>query len=471
MFKVLVEKEVREIIGSTKFAVSFGVCAVLIILAFYMGAMNYKSSRSHYEAAVAENRRQLDGITDWFAVQQFRIFLPPEPVASLVNGVSNDVARITEIRGRGELNSYESRFGEEPILAIFRFLDLDFLFQVILSLFAILLCYDAVSGEKERGTLRLVFANGVPRAQFLLGKITGSIVAIGVPLLASIAIGALLLPMLGVPMSSVDWTRLALIVGTGLLYVVCFMAISVLVSSLTSRSSNSFLILLVIWIAAVQLVPRASVLVAGRMVDVPTTDELAAKKNKLASQLWQEDRDKMANFKPTNTTDMEATMQEFNAFMEKNANERDAKNQELANRLNEDRANKQAIQAKLGFNLARLSPAASFTFAAARLAGTDLGLKNHYSEQASLYQQTYAAFIKSKTGFNPGGRMVRIIADNGKGEKPKPIDPNELPAFQYASVPLGEEVAAASGDVGLLAIYALLAFAGAFIAFNRYDLR
>lgn len=471
MFKVIVEKEIREIIGSTKFAISFAVCAVLILLAFYMGATNYKVSRSHYEAAVSENRRQLEGLTDWFGVQQYRIFLPPEPVATLVNGISNDIGRITEVRGRGELNSYESRFAEEPILAIFRFLDLEFLFGVILSLFAILLCYDAISGEKERGTLRLVFANGVPRSLYLLGKMAGSLLAIGVPLLASIAVGSLLLPLLGVPMSAGDWGRLALIVVTGLAYVLCFMTFAVLVSSLTRRSASSFLILLVVWIAAVQLVPRASVLLAGRMIEVPTTDELAAQKNKLSVQLWAEDREKMGNFQPTSTTDMQAMMQEFNQFMEKQTSERDAKMQELASRLNEDRENKQGQQAHLGFALARISPAASFTFAASALAGTDLDLKNHYRDQANLYQQNYGAFIKQKTGFNPGGRMVMFRNSDDKQEKPKPIDPNEMPAFQYSPISLATAVGSAVPDIGLLLVYSLLAFAGSFVAFNRYDLR
>ncbi len=471
MFKTLVEKEIREIIGSTKFAISFGVCAVLILLAFYMGATNYKVSRAHYEAAVAENKRQLEGLTDWFGVQQYRIFLPPEPVATLVSGISNDIGRITEVRGRGEMNSYESRFGEEPALAIFRFLDLEFLFGVILSLFAILLCYDAISGEKERGTLRLVFANGVPRSLYLVGKMAGALLAIGLPLIVSIALGSLLLPMLGVPMSASDWGRLAMIVLTGLVYVLCFMAISVFVSSVTRRSASSFLVLLVVWVVSVQLVPRASVLLAGRMVDVPTTDELAAQKNKLSSQLWSEDRVKMGKFQPTQTTDMQATMTEFNQFMDQLANDRDAKMQELAARLNEDRQNKQNRQAQLGFTLARISPAASFTLGADALAGTDLGLKNHYRDQANLYQQNYAAFIKSKTGFNPGGRMVMFRQLDDKQEKPKPIDPNELPAFQYASIPFSEAIGEATPDLGLLLIYSLISFAGAFVAFNRYDLR
>ena len=85
MLKVLIEKEIRDIIGSTKFAVIFGACAILILISFYVGGKTYQSNQSQYEAAKAENLRQFEGLTDWFSVQQYRIFLPPQPLAALVS--------------------------------------------------------------------------------------------------------------------------------------------------------------------------------------------------------------------------------------------------------------------------------------------------------------------------------------------------------------------------------------------------
>ena len=82
MFKLIVEKELRDIIGSTKFALTFGVCAVLILLTFYVGARNYQVSQRQYEAALAENLRQMEGLTDWLMVRNHRIFLPPQPLAA-----------------------------------------------------------------------------------------------------------------------------------------------------------------------------------------------------------------------------------------------------------------------------------------------------------------------------------------------------------------------------------------------------
>ena len=182
MLKYIIEKELRDMISSTKFVVTFAICAVLILLAFYTGAQNYRVSQSQYQAAKTENLRQLEGLTDWIMVRNFRIFLPPEPLAALVTGISNDIGRSVTVQGRGELATQDSRFSDEPVFAVFRFLDLDFIFQIVLSLFAILFAYDAINGEKERGTLRLTFANAVARAQYILGKIIGSFLALAVPL-------------------------------------------------------------------------------------------------------------------------------------------------------------------------------------------------------------------------------------------------------------------------------------------------
>ena len=473
MLKVLIEKEIRDIIGSTKFAVIFGACAILILISFYVGGKTYQSNQSQYEAAKAENLRQFEGLTDWFSVQQYRIFLPPQPLAALVSGVSNDIGRTTEIWGRGELSAQDSKFGDEPIYAVFRFLDLEFMFQVVLSLFAVLLGYDAISGEKERGTLKLSFANAVPRHKYILGKIIGSLAALAVPLLVALAIGSLLLPVMGVPLSGDDWIRLALVIATGLLYFAAFLTLSIFVSARTDRSSHSFLVLLVVWILCVLIVPRASVLLAGRAVDVPSVDEIASEKARFQQQQWQEDRAGWGNFKPTVGDDPEAAMKELNRFMEEQADIREKKMQEFSSRLNEQRYNKQLEQQRLAFGLARISPAAALSLGVTTLAGTSIDLKGHYNEEAKAYQTEYGKFMKDKTGTNPGGRMMvfRIKVEGEEEKAPEPINPQELPQFKYNAAGLSEAFSSAALDIGVLAFFNLIFFAGAFVSFLRYDVR
>lgn len=471
MIKILIEKELREIIISTKFAITFGVCAVLILLAFISGASSYKTSRVQHEAALAENLRQMEGITSWQSVRGYRIFLPPQPLASLVTGVSNDIGRSVEMSGRSGLSAQNSRFNDEPVYAVFRFLDLDFIFQIVLSLFAILFAYNAINGEKEQGTLRLSFVNALPRSHYIIGKVVGSFIAIGIPVLIPILLGCLMLPLLGVSLTGDEWLRLFLIITAGLLYFGAFLMLSIFVSALTSRSSSSFLILLVLWIFFVLIIPRSSILLAGRAVEVPSVDDISSRKARLSRQLFSEDAEAMSNFKPGKGGKMEKILEDFQKMMKENAEKRERKMRELNGKLQEERMNRLAHQERVATSFARISPTSSFSLAAINLAGTSTELKQHFLEEATAYQKSYVNFVQEKTGMNLSGGIIISIKSTDSEEEEKPIDIHELPQFRYSGLPLDRIIRNAILDLGVLGFFNVLFFAGAFVAFQRYDLR
>ena len=471
MIRLIIEKELKDIIGSTKFAVTFGACAILILLAFYVGGRNYQVGVEQYEAGKRESLHKLEGITDWNEVRSNLISLPPQPISSLVMGVSNDIGRNTEVSGRGELSAQDSRYGEDPVYAVFRFLDLDFVFQIVLSLFAILFAYDAINGEKEQGTLRLTFANPVPRAQYIIGKMAGSFLALAVPLLVPILIGSLILVMLGIPLRADDWVRLSFVVLAGFLYFGAFLAIALFVSTRTERSSSSFLIALVIWILSVMVIPRTAVLIAGRAVDVPSVDEISSQKSRFAASLWQEDRKKMSDFHATEGTPPDKVMVEFQKFMQKIGDEREKKLKEFTERTNEDRRNKQEVQERLAFGLAMVSPSATFSLAAMTISGTGIRLKDAYKRSGEQYQASFAEFIKEKTGQTPGGGIVFRFSTGGDEPKKKPINPLEMPTYGFQQEPLGASFGSIAIDLGILSLFNIIFFAGAFVSVLRYDVR
>lgn len=470
MLPLIIAKELRDIIGSAKFTLTFGVCSLLILLSFYVGGRNYQVNREHYEAATRENLRKLEGLTDWMSVRDFRIYLPPQPIASIVMGISNDIGRTAEIRGRGEVRPEDNRYGDDPIYAVFRFLDLDFVFQIILSLFAILFAYDAVSGEKERGTLRLSFANPVPRGTYIIGKLLGSFLGAGLPLLIPILLGCIVLIALGVPMTPDDWVRLSLVVLAGLLYFGVFLGVSVFVSSMTQRSSTSFLILLAVWILSVLVLPRTAVLLAGRAVDVPSVDDLNSQKGRYNVSLWEEDRKKMANYRVEAGTPPDKMMSGFQQFMSGLGEEREKKMNEFTSRLNEERSNRQRVQERVALGLSRISPSAVVSLAAMEIAGTGVHMQESYVSAAERYQKIYAEFMKEKTGVNMGGGFVfRITTDSD--EKKQPLNVQEIPKFEFQPPPLTASLGNIAVDLGLLALFTLVGFIGAFIGFLRYDVR
>jgi ABC-type transport system involved in multi-copper enzyme maturation permease subunit len=481
MFKLILVKELRDILLSTKFVTTFAVCSMLIVLAFFLGARGYHVGRAQYDAAIAEDRRQLEGQTDWLDVSPL-VFLPPQPLAYLVPGISNDIGRTTEIRGRGGVRPEGSHFGEEPLLAIFRFVDLEFTFQIVLSLLAMLFAYDAICGERERGTLRLTFSQSVPRATFILAKIAGSFLALTVPLLIPLAAGSLILLLMSVPMTGLDWLRLGLVILAGMLYVGAILGLSVFVSSITRRSATAFVLLLSLWVVGVLVMPRASVLLAARSVDVPSTDQLLSQRSRLWAQLWREDQKEIQSFMSNSfgngrdeagdrdPAEAQRVIAEFNQMFDELADRRQERIAELDSRLTEERRNRQSTQQRLALGVARLSPASAFSLAAAGLAGTSLGLPEEHIEQVAAYQERYAAFQREKTGRSSGG--IRMMIKTGDEEdEPGPINPADLPEFVWRQATTAEVIRAGVFDLSVLTLFNLLFFAGAFVAFLRYDVR
>jgi ABC-type transport system involved in multi-copper enzyme maturation permease subunit len=495
MFRLIVEKELRELIGTPRFAATFGVCSLLILLAFFTGAQNYRMMQARYDSARQENLRQMASLTtdEWIQVSP-SVFVPPQPLAALVSGVSNDIGRSVQVQGRGELALENSLYSDDTTSAVFRLLDLEFVFTLVFSLFAILFCYNAVNGEKEQGTLRLIFSNPIARDLYILGKLAGSFLALGVPLLIPILLGSLLFAAMGVPMTGDEWLRLALIVGAGLLYFGVFLMASVLVSALSARSSSSFIVLLVFWILAVLVVPRAAVLFAGRTVEVPSIDDIAYQKRQKMMQMASEDMKALAasiggesdgaSFRleiEETSDDPEAAQQQMQErmenFMKKQrelADKRDEEMAVLSEKLNTERYNRQQVQQRWAFGLAQVSPAASFTLAITELAGTSLRTEDHFMAAVRDYQTAFKTFQEEKAGLSGGaGFMIvmRTETEGGEEAEPEPIDVNEVPAFSYTPPTLQDTLPHAIRRLGMLAVFNLVFFAAAFTAFVRYDVR
>jgi len=471
MLKVIIEKEIREILGSSKFVYTFFVCTVLILISFYSGAINYNMSVSRWEVAKSENLRSFEGVTEWYRVKENKIFLPPQPLATLVSGVSNDIGRSTMVGPSGEITPQDSRYNEEPIYAYFRFMDLQFIFQIVLALFAILLGYDAICGEKERGTLKLCLSNSVPRSKFLLGKFIGSFSLLSTSLLFALGLGCLILPLLGVHLQGEEWIRLVLIILTGLLYFGTFLAISFLVSALSQKSSSSFLILLIVWIGSVLIVPRAAVLLAGRAVEVPTVDQIGYEKASFATEQWKSFIAAMGNYESIQSEDMEEVMNAFSKFSDSLSESREEKMNEFRSRLNENRRNREKERSKIALSLARVSPSASMSLATLTLAGTSPDLKDRFYDQAKNYQTALSNFLFEKTGMNMGRGMVMIYSDGEDQRKATPINANEIPVFTFENEPLKASLASALPDMGLLLLFNFFFLLGAFKFFNKYDAR
>ncbi len=127
----------------------------------------------------------------------------------------------------------------------------------LIPLIALMLTYDAVVGEQERGTLLLLLAHPVGRGHLLAGKLLGGgailAIAIGVGFgLAGAAAAA------GGTIPAASWGALGRLAGSGLLLGLAFLAVGLLVSTAVRQVATAAGVAVVVWLFLVVLYDMAA---------------------------------------------------------------------------------------------------------------------------------------------------------------------------------------------------------------------
>ena len=483
MIKILIEKELKAILLSPKFIAVFAVCSILIILSIYVGIQEYRASQTYYDTVNSQTDQRMKDETNWMALST-DVNRIPDPMQIFVSGINNDIGRSVPIAQTGAIKLYSSNYSENTVFAVFRSMDLMFIVQIVLALFAILFTYDAINGEREAGTLKLNFANPIPRSSYIIAKLIGSWLGLVIPLLIPLLIGIAMVLLFKVPMAATHWIQLGMLLGLSVLYFTFFICIGLLLSSLTRGSSTSFLYLLVIWVSLVLIIPRASVMVAGQFIPVPTAAEISSKLSQKSREFtdqfieWQKTRSKeisaslrSQDLKDLSPEELQNRIKEvYDRYTTEVRKEQEKISQKIGKydaTLTEDWRNRKAEREKLGFSLSRFSPASSYQLAAMDVAGTGINLKTNYEDQARAYSDIFNKF-RAKKAAEKGNSMFNLLGEDNKRES---LDISEVPKFQFINPDFSQILQSIIIDIGILAFYILITITGSFIAFTRYDVR
>lgn len=487
MFATLVQKELRAVILSPKFVATFAVLSVLLLLSVYIGIQEYQEGVTQYEAATKISEQRILEQTSWHSIYD-KSYRAVDPMQVFVSGLGYDIGRWSEVSADNSIKLQNSAYSDDPVFAVFRVVDFAFIVQVVFALFAILFTYDAINGEREQGTLRMVFANAVPRAQYLVAKCVGSWLGLVVPVCIPTLLSLLLVILFKVPLTDGDWVKVILLVGISILYITLFIVLGVFISSLTKRSSASFLLSLVVWVALVLIIPRASVMAAGQIVQVPQRAEIEAQRDGFAQDRWAQFYNEMEErlrdvFDPeAEETDDDEVFDEEAMWARMKAEDASrkvvqAEIEEFEARLLEDWRHRKESQQRLGLTLSRFSPASVYQLAAMSLAGTDLSMKPRYESALKQYRKEFNTFIDEKQSQSGqvGGVMIQIGSEEGvkisTSRDNDGLDLSGRPTFTPPKQRLSEVVQPVVADIGLLAFGIMFCFVGAFVSFNRNDLR
>jgi ABC-type transport system involved in multi-copper enzyme maturation permease subunit len=475
MLATLITKELKAIIQSPKFVGSFAVCSILILLSVFTGIREYQAAVKQYDAASTLVDEQLKQEKSWFHFTT-KTYRAPDPMQVFVSGLSYDIGRWSGISSNSGVKLLHSAYSDDPIFAVFRIIDFAFIVMFVLSLMAIQFTYDAVNGERESGTLKLVFSNAVPRAKYLIAKCAGSWLGLVVPMGIPVLIALLMVIGAGVPMTYGHWIKVGVLLGLSLLLFTVFILLGVLVSTITRRSSVSFLLALLIWVAFVMIIPRSGVMAAGGLVDVPRASEIESQREAFANEKWQGYIGSVSTRCPVKGT------------LEHNADSRDTLKEAMDNeieaydaQLREGFRQRKIRQETIAWNLSRLSPASAYQLAAMSLAGTDTESKARSEDDMNRYREQlnqYAMAKQAESGGMGGIRITMSMDEQGKtnlsvdaSRAREGLDISDMPRFKASEVSLGEAIGPTVADFGILGFDILFIFAAAFVAFLKYDLR
>lgn len=427
MIRTLIRKEILNKVLSIRFSVSIALSFFVLISSTYVMTTNYGYLNREWGPHLTEG---FSGVPLWYVWYNLDRSIPVLQI--LAAGLDQEVT----LRSRGTVNrgpQFDNRsFVHNPLRYLFSQLDFLFFIKIIGSLMAFVFTYDAVSGERQQGTLRLTMTNAISRPLFLLSKFLGSylsfVVAL-VPALVGVIIVLYLHP--DVNLRSSDWWSVVSLFLLALLYICGFFMLGVFVSCVTEQPKTTLTALMTIWVFLVLVIPSFSPFLATKLRPVPSVYDVR--------------------------TQIAALKEDFN---QPSSNERrraliDLSRGEILN-IRMAFINDMRTQVRMSQYISLVSPSAALTYIASDIAHTGIESEWNFRRAVFRFRRQYLTQVDAyieKTGDH------EVFWDTNTEYVPPP--------FEYVELGLIEVIQAHLPRFIVLIFYPILFFLGAQIAFIR----
>jgi ABC-2 type transport system permease protein len=395
-----------------------GLCLLLMMSLTLMGWQSTQSEIRLRETAVAgdlenflEQGRKNPHAAAHFGQYAFRPTLLP---AAIDPGVSAWMGTMIWLEAHRR-NLPEFRPADEGTVdGPASVLSVSWVLQYLLPLLLIVGGFATVAGERERGTLALLMAQGVPLRTLLAGKslaIAGAVSALLSPLIVALICLYLLAPdFVDMHGSGVRLTGMALLY---LLYALGFIGLVLCVSLAAATARIALLTLLVLWVGLVVFVPRFAADAAAAAHPLPMASEFwsAIKRGEGAEVSSDVPQERAARLRASlaaelleqyNVERVEDLPVNFTAVYLQRLEEADAPIFDHAyGELWKKQEQQRAVRSRFGM----LSPAVSLREVSMGLAGTDPFALSHFSQAAEAHRRTLVSElngIQAREGAGPG---------------------------------------------------------------------
>ncbi len=475
MLAHIIRREILGNITSLKFVFTFVLLTILILVSVYTGAENYRADLKEYGLAVTLSQKALEMQPSWLAIQNMKTTVPKPPtvLSAVAVGIQDAVGRKITLDYTRNPKPIDSKYDSNPVFAIFGPLDLTLIVKIVLSLFAILFTFDAIAGEKERGTLKLALSNSVPRDQLILGKAIGGFISLILPLAIPFLMGLILLNIFpDVLLTAGDWIRLGIILLCFLLYLSAFFNLGLFISSRTHRSASSLLILLFIWVVFIFIIPKAATMVSRQLVSVPSAHALDSERQVFSKNVQAKARhvvDAWFKENPYPSGGPASAVAEWwsqlRAFLKQQSESYYELTGDRFAELDSGYQARHRRQQALALNLSRISPASAMVLSVLNLAKTGTVEHERFLDSVKTYQTAFGKWVEEKAIEEIQGQREERLRE------PEPPTLDGMPVHTFDPQSLGGTFSGILLDVCIMVLVNIVLFVGAYVSFLKYDVR
>ncbi|WNV06600.1 DUF3526 domain-containing protein [Candidatus Methylospira mobilis] len=273
MIAAIVRKELLGVLRDGRFLL-LAISVFVLLCGFFLASTDeYRRIGAEKQAIGATVREQWDhqGVKNPHTAAHFGIYVfkPDLPLAAVDPGLRAFTGQALWLEPHKRNLARFSPSADQNLAGRFGQTTVAFVLYALLPLMMIALAFNAISQEREHGTLRMLHCLGISGRQLLFGKFAGLLSAFVLVLLPAVVISLLML--YAHFQSSRDGLLRMLILTLALfIYYAIFAAVSMAVSAGLRNSRTVLFALLAFWLASVLVAPRLGA--AAAELRLPTPD-------------------------------------------------------------------------------------------------------------------------------------------------------------------------------------------------------
>ena len=471
MLLTLIQKEMMHHVLSVRFVALLLMCLLLIPLTLSINYQSYRQNLVDYQEAVKLANIEEKTVNPKMSlepeIEVSKLILKPTPLSIFAKGLGDSLPSYLGMTRNGITQGPPATFSA-PLSQLLGHLDFLFVVGTVFSLLALLFTFDAVVGERETGTLRIISANPVPRDLFLWSKLIGGYLVFVVPFLVSFLFGLLLLVWQGFPLGESDiFPRVLGLTAISLLYIGVFFAIGTVISTYLDSAKTALIMAFTVWVFAVLITPRVGFLAAKVIAPTRTSQSVYMEKTAMRDDFdaeLSEQKKKIVMETPADERGMRIiageVANEIDERMKPIEEEYRLKFQDQANKLDRNYKREIERQEQVGETLSRITPTSSLIYLATNLTQTGKRHRHNYFQAGERYYNELYRDLFSKIVDHASARMWNPATDIVKITQPPLLE----------IITLKETFRQSAVDVLLLCFFAVMLTTVAFLKFFRSDI-